>query len=129
MLLGMRPDLAEDLAPENSGIMDGDRASVMHGQSENAAVKTSNDQLECVNGCKVTDQSCRARCLGVPGGAARKMPRKQDISGNLPLNWRVAKDEPLGSKKDLAVTDSNNAVGIPALSCISMVLLLTGYSI
>ncbi|KAJ2302062.1 hypothetical protein IWW55_003595 [Coemansia sp. RSA 2706] len=74
-LLGVRPDLAEDLAQ-------GD------GAQESGKVDIASEQAGCISECKETDQSCRARCLGVPGVASRKMPRKQDISGNLPLNWR-----------------------------------------
>ncbi|KAJ2624513.1 hypothetical protein GGI26_001432 [Coemansia sp. RSA 1358] len=104
----MRPDLADELAPS----ADGDNSPFIQGNNDgdavfpssppnaaasaiSAATKKQNDDIECISGCKDTDQSCRARCLGVPGVAARKTPRKQDISGNLPLNWRkhsVAKE-------------------------------------
>ncbi|KAJ2455781.1 hypothetical protein EV183_000628 [Coemansia sp. RSA 2336] len=72
-LLGIRPDLADDFELGESSTEKEDKASVQAG---------------CISECKDTDQSCRARCLGVPGVASRKMPRKQDINGNLPLNWR-----------------------------------------
>ncbi|KAJ2539083.1 hypothetical protein GGF49_005476 [Coemansia sp. RSA 1853] len=65
-LLGVRPDLADDLMQSDTG------------------------QSDCISNCGGADQSCRARCLGVPGVASRKTPRKQDINGNLPLNWRKA---------------------------------------
>ncbi|KAJ2185918.1 hypothetical protein EV181_003605, partial [Coemansia sp. RSA 532] len=63
-LLRVRPDLADDL------------------------MQSDISQSDCISNCSGVDQSCRARCLGVPGGASRKTPRKQDINGNLPLNWR-----------------------------------------
>ncbi|KAJ1939395.1 hypothetical protein EC988_007320 [Linderina pennispora] len=96
-LLGMRPDLANDLAPVDGGSGDDSitgGADALKGVANGAVDSSSNASAdsECMAGCKVTDQSCKARCLGVPGVAGRKMPRKQDINGNLPLNWRVAAD-------------------------------------
>ncbi|KAJ2799253.1 hypothetical protein H4R20_004512 [Coemansia guatemalensis] len=78
-LVGARPDLLENLLPETTQASSGD------------------EQAGCISECKDTDQSCKARCLGVPGAASRKTPRKQDINGNLPLNWKADKssDMPL----------------------------------
>ncbi|KAJ2616633.1 hypothetical protein EV177_000971 [Coemansia sp. RSA 1804] len=93
-LLGMRPDLADELDPvdEDGNRIPQDKSSesgpIPQAES-NAAIKKQNEEVGCINECKDTDQSCRARCLGVPGVASRKLPRKQDINGNLPLNWRT----------------------------------------
>ncbi|KAJ2544650.1 hypothetical protein EV175_005879 [Coemansia sp. RSA 1933] len=95
-LLGMRPDLADVLDPTdddgNTHVAD-DKPSTKAGldpmAANEAAIKKQNEEIGCISECKDTDQSCRARCLGVPGVASRKFPRKQDINGNLPLNWRT----------------------------------------
>ncbi|KAJ2843809.1 hypothetical protein GGI22_007087, partial [Coemansia erecta] len=98
-LLGMRPDLADVLDPTdddgNPHGTDDKPISAKVGAdpmaANDAAIKKQNEEIGCINECKDTDQSCRARCLGVPGVASRKFPRKQDINGNLPLNWRTQK--------------------------------------
>ncbi|KAJ1792006.1 hypothetical protein LPJ59_004901 [Coemansia sp. RSA 2399] len=98
-LLGMRPDLADVLDPtDDDGNPHGTgekpssaKAGADPMAANDAAIKKQSEEIGCINECKDTDQSCRARCLGVPGVASRKFPRKQDINGNLPLNWRTQK--------------------------------------
>lgn len=102
-LLGIRPDLAQDLGTIQIDDND-DNNPTMSGTPVR-------DQTECINECGPSDQSCRARCLGVPGGSARKMPRKQDIDGNLPLNWRKPKGGN-GLAGDNIKSDSNSNVHI-----------------
>ncbi|KAJ2392066.1 hypothetical protein GGI05_002773 [Coemansia sp. RSA 2603] len=84
--LGVRPDLADDLNPA-------DNKPETEEKSEVQGSRAQKEAIDCVQACSLTDQSCRARCMGVPGVASRKMPRKQDINGNLPLNWKINKDE------------------------------------
>ncbi|KAJ2513282.1 hypothetical protein H4217_006422 [Coemansia sp. RSA 1939] len=69
-LLGMRPDLADELDPvdEDGNRIPQDKSSesgpsIPQAES-NAAIKKQNEEVGCINECKDTDQSCRARCLG-----------------------------------------------------------------
>ncbi|KAJ1646516.1 hypothetical protein LPJ64_002024 [Coemansia asiatica] len=113
-LLGVRPDLADNLNPVDIEKPDmdinepGAAAGAMPG-TEAPGVKAQKEGLDCVKDCLLTDQSCRARCLGVPGVASRKMPRKQDIEGNLPLNWKKNNKEEI--VKPASVDDVSGASG------------------
>ncbi|KAJ1949527.1 hypothetical protein FBU59_001103 [Linderina macrospora] len=128
-LLGVRPDLANELALVDGGsgddsITGGTDAlkDVANGEVDNASNRSADS--ECMGGCKVTDQSCKARCLGVPGVAGRKMPRKQDINGNLPLNWRVAADNgALDTPMPKAVSSGAHCAGISAVAMAASMVL------
>ncbi|KAJ2224539.1 hypothetical protein IWW45_008066 [Coemansia sp. RSA 485] len=128
--LGMRPDLADDLNPMDSADSNPDVnepgavAGAMPGAIPAAAAdvtgaKAQKEGMDCVSECLLTDQSCRARCLGVPGVASRKTPRKQDIEGNLPLNWKKnSKDDVVKPK---SAEDVSGAGGTHVASVLEIV--------
>ncbi|KAJ2690100.1 hypothetical protein H4R19_006450 [Coemansia spiralis] len=129
-LLGVRPDLVEMLGADgsNGGSSSISKSDVL-GTGKLAEMEgRANEQAGCVSECQVADLGCRAQCMGVPGAGVRRAPRKEDISGNLPLNWRMQRSGGRSaagrSADDMAKDDMAAAAGragaVPRLIAVAV---------
>ncbi|KAI7824470.1 hypothetical protein BX661DRAFT_172300 [Kickxella alabastrina] len=114
--LRIRPDLSNALNPQENGNR-GDDTGVnepaeprrgLGGQLVvDPNIKKQQMDIECVEACDPTDQGCRAKCLGVPGGSKsggkgvlggkKERDSGEEGGSGLPIGWRKNKAVESGS--------------------------------